>query len=89
MALGAARGHVLRMVVGEGLKIGAAGLVLGVAASLALTRLMSGLLFGVSERDPLTFVALPLALLAVAAAAAWIPARRALQVDPMVALRTE
>jgi putative ABC transport system permease protein len=89
MALGAGRGHVLRMVVGEGLKIGAAGLVLGVAASLALTRLMSGLLFGVSERDPLTFVALPVALLAIAGVAAWMPARRALRVDPMIALRAE
>ncbi len=89
MALGAGRGHVLRMVVGEGLRIGATGLLLGVLASLALTRFMSGLLFGVSERDPLTFVTLPLALLVIAAAAAWIPARRALRVDPMVALRAE
>jgi putative ABC transport system permease protein len=89
MALGAGRGHVLQMVVGEGLKIGATGLLLGIVASLALTRFMSGLLFGVSERDPLTFVLLPLALLTIAAAAAWIPARRAIKVDPMIALRAE
>ena len=89
VALGAGRGHVLRMVVGEGLKIGATGLVLGVLASLALTRFMSGLLFGVSERDPLTFVTLPVAILVIATTAAWIPARRALRVDPMAALRAE
>lgn len=89
MALGAGRAHVLKMVMAEGLKIGAAGLLLGVAVALALTRLMSGLLFGVSERDPLTFVALPLVLLAIAAAASWIPARRAVRVDPIVALRAE
>ena len=89
MALGAGRTHVLRMVVAEGLKIGAAGLLLGVAVALALTRLMSGLLFEVSERDPLTFVALPLVLLAIAAGASWIPARRAVRVDPIVALRAE
>jgi putative ABC transport system permease protein len=89
MALGAGRSHVLRMVVGEGLRIGAAGLLLGIAVSLALTRLMSGLLFGVSARDPLTFVALPVMLLAVAMAASWIPARRAVRVDPMIALRGE
>jgi putative ABC transport system permease protein len=89
MALGAGQTHVLRMVVGEGLRIGAAGLVVGVAAALMLTKLMSGLLFGVSARDPLTFVALPLVLLAVSAAASWIPARRAVRVDPIVALRAE
>ena len=89
MALGARRGDVLRMVLGEGLTIGAAGLGLGLAGALALTRFMSGLLFGVGTRDPLTFVALPFGLLLVAALATLIPAARAIRVDPSIALRSE
>jgi predicted permease len=89
MALGARRGDVLRMVLGEGLTIGAAGLVFGLAGALALTRFMSGLLFGVGTRDPLTFVALPFGLLLVAALATFIPAARAIRVDPSIALRAE
>jgi putative ABC transport system permease protein len=89
MALGATRQHVIRMVVVEGLKIGLYGMVAGVAAAFVLTRLMSGLLFEVSERDPLTFVSLPLLLMALAIAASWVPARRAVRVDPIVALRAE
>jgi putative ABC transport system permease protein len=89
VALGAARGDVLGMIVSEGLKIGLVGLALGLGGALALTRFMGGLLFGVSAHDPLTFVALPFALLLVAALASLIPARRAMNVDPIVALRAE
>jgi ABC-type lipoprotein release transport system permease subunit len=67
--------------------IGVVGLALGIAAALALTRFLSGLLFGVGARDPMTFVALPLGLLLVAVVAALIPATRAVRVNPLVALR--
>jgi putative ABC transport system permease protein len=87
MALGADRRSILRMVLSGGLRIAAAGLVIGVFGALALTRVLSGLLFGVSARDPLTFVAVPGALLVVALAACWVPARRAMQVEPVIALR--
>ena len=89
IALGATRQHVIKMVVTEGLKIGALGMIVGVAAAFALTRLMAGLLFEVGVRDPLTFVSLPLLLMALAVAASWIPARRAVRIDPIVALRAE
>ena len=89
IALGARRADVLTMVLKEGLMIGALGLTLGVAAALVLTRFLSGLLFGVGARDPITFVALPLALLLVAIVATLIPAARAVRVNPVVALRGE
>ena len=89
MALGARRVDVLAMVLKEGAAIGAVGLTLGILAALALTRFMSGLLFGVSAHDPVTFVGLPMALFAVACAAALIPAARAIRVNPIVALRGE
>ncbi len=89
VALGAARGDVLRMVLTDGVRIAAIGSVIGIAAAAAMSRLLSGLLFGVSPHDPLTFVVLPAALLIVAALASWIPARRALAVEPIVALRAE
>ena len=89
VALGAARRDLLRMVIAEGLTIAVAGLSLGLAGAFALTRFMGGLLFGVGAHDPLTFVALPFALLLVAALASFIPARRAMNVDPIVALRAE
>ena len=80
---------ILRMVLAGGLRIAAAGLIIGVLGALALTQVLSGLLFGVSARDPLTFVAVPAALLVVALAACWIPARRAMKVEPVIALRGE
>jgi putative ABC transport system permease protein len=89
MALGARRADVLTMVLKEGAKIGAVGLIVGIAAALALTRFLAGLLFGVSVRDPITFVALPLALLLVTVLATLIPAARAVRVNPIVALRGE
>ena len=87
MALGASRTNVLTSVLKEAVVIGVVGLALGMAAALALTRFLSGLLFGVGARDPMTFVALPLGLLLVAVLAALIPATRAVRVNPLVALR--
>jgi putative ABC transport system permease protein len=89
IALGATRVDVLHMVLRDGLRIGALGTVIGIAAAAAASRLLSGLLFGVSPHDPLTFVMLPAGLLVVALLASWIPARRALAVEPMTALRGE
>jgi putative ABC transport system permease protein len=87
IALGADRGTILRMVFICGLRIAATGLAIGVGGALALTHVLSGLLFGVGARDPLTFVVVPGALLVVALAACGIPARRAMQVEPVIALR--
>jgi putative ABC transport system permease protein len=89
MALGAGQGNVLRMILSQGLRLAAIGVVLGLAASLGLTRLMTGLLFGVKPSDPETFVFVTAALLVVALAACWIPAWRATRVDPVIALRYE
>jgi putative ABC transport system permease protein len=89
MALGAQRRDVLMLMVGSGMGLVGAGLVLGIIASLGLTRLITGMLFGVSATDPLTFVLVSLGLAAVALLANYFPARRAAKVDPMVALRYE
>ena len=89
LALGAQRGDVLRLIVGHGLRLTLAGLALGLLGSLALTRLLQTLLFGVSPTDPVTFVGVSFLLTAVALLASYIPARRAAKVDPMVALRYE
>jgi predicted permease len=89
MSLGAQRGNILRLVVGEGARMAAFGLLIGIGASLAINRLMSSLLFGISATDPLTFVVVATLLATVALLASYIPARRAMRVDPMVALRYE
>jgi predicted permease len=89
MALGADRGHVLRLVVGQGARTVLLGVLIGIAASLALTRLMSHQLYGVSARDPVTFIGVGVLLLFVAVCACYIPARRATTIDPIIALRCE
>src|SRR5882762_3925494 len=88
-ALGATRLDILRMVVGEGLLLTLMGVGVGVAVALGLTRLLTGLLYGVRPRDPLTFVAFAMLLIIVALLAVYVPARRATSVDPIVALRYE
>ena len=89
MALGAQRGDVLRLVLGEGAMMTLLGVFAGTAASLGLTRLMANQLFGVTAHDPLTFALVALLLMLVAIIACYLPARRATRVDPMVALRYE
>jgi predicted permease len=89
VALGAQRSDVLRLVLGEGARMAALGVLLGIAASLAITRLMASLLFGVSAADPVTFACVAILLSFVTLLASYIPARRAARIDPLVALRYE
>ena len=89
MAMGAQPNDVLRLVLGYGTKLAVLGLAVGSLTALVLTRLVSSLLYGVSERDPLTFVGVAALLVSVAVIASYIPARRAMRVDPLVALRYE
>src|SRR5262249_17025119 len=89
MAMGAQRGDVLRLVIGEGMKLALIGALLGLGGALAFARLLKTLLFGVSVTHPLTFIGIAAVLTLVALLACWIPARRAAKVDPMTALRAE
>jgi len=89
MALGAQRSDVMRLVLGEGVRMALAGVTVGIAAALGLTRLMANQLFGVSAYDPLTFAAVGVVLTLVALLACYLPARRAVRVDPLIALRYE
>jgi len=87
MAIGAQRGDIFRMMIGEGLTLSLTGLVLGLVGAWWLGRAGSTLLFGVTASDPLTFATVSLLLTAVAIAACYFPARRAMTVDPIMALR--
>jgi putative ABC transport system permease protein len=89
VALGAQKGDVLRMILGQGIRLALFGVAVGLAAALGLARFLSSLLYGIKPTDLLTFIAVPLVLVAVALLACYIPARRAANVDPMVALRHE
>lgn len=88
MALGASRGAVLGLVIGSGLKLASAGILIGMAASIALTRLMTSLLYQTSATDPVTFAGSAAVFAAVAALASYIPARRATRINPTDALRS-
>jgi putative ABC transport system permease protein len=89
IALGAQPGRVLRLVVGEGMKIGLIGIGIGLVGAAVAAKALSTLVYGVPVRDPATFAGVALALVTIALAACFIPARRAAKVDPMVALRYE
>ena len=89
LALGATRGEVFRLILGRGMTLAGVGAVIGIGGALWLTRVMETLLFSVSRTDPATFITVPLALIAVAALACYLPARRAMRVDPVIALRAD
>jgi putative ABC transport system permease protein len=89
IALGAGKRSIFRLVVGQAMTIVAISLGVGLVGALAATRLLNSLLYGVGASDPLTFIAIVLLVSAVAFVAAWLPARRATRVDPIIALRAE
>ena len=89
IALGAQTGDVMRLVIGQGIKLALVGALIGMGGALALSRLMRSLLFGVSAIDPLTFAVVAVSLTLVALVACWLPARRATKVDPLTALKDE
>ena len=89
MALGAAPKSIFSLVVGQGLRLSVAGVVLGLGAALALTRAMTSMLVGVTATDPVTYAGMAIFFFAIAAFASWAPARRAAGLDPTVALREE
>jgi putative ABC transport system permease protein len=87
MALGAEPRSILRLVVGQGLRLSVAGLLVGLILAAALTRLVATLLVGVKATDPVTFVTMALVFLVIAVVSSWLPARRAAGLDPTIALR--
>ncbi len=89
MVFGAPRSSILRLVVGEGLKLSAVGIGIGLIGALAVTRVMASLLVGVSPTDPATFAAIVALFGIIAMTASWMPARRASRLDPMAAIREE
>jgi putative ABC transport system permease protein len=89
IAVGASPRDILRLVLGQGIRLTLMGAALGLVVSFAVTRALSSLLFGVSATDPLTFVTVPIVLASVAMLACYLPARRAMRVDPIIALRYE
>ena len=89
IALGAGKSSIFRLVVGQAMVLVAISLAVGLVGALAATRLLNSLLFGIGASDPITFIAIVLLVSAVAFVAAWLPARRATRVDPIIALRAE
>jgi ABC-type antimicrobial peptide transport system permease subunit len=89
LALGAQAGQVKNMVVLQGMRLALAGILVGIATAFGLTRFLEAFLFGVETRNPLVFVGVPLLLALVALLAAWLPARQASRIDPIIALRAE
>jgi ABC-type antimicrobial peptide transport system permease subunit len=87
VALGATGDRITRMVIGEGLALTAAGIVLGMIGAIAMGEVVSSLLFGITPRDPLTLGVVVITLAAIATLASWLPARRAARVDPLIAMR--
>jgi putative ABC transport system permease protein len=89
VALGATRENIIRLVIAEGVSLAGMGVLLGVLASMALTRALASLMFGVGKLDPVTLAAAPVMLMAVALLGCYLPARRAARVDPVIAMRSE
>ena len=89
MALGAQARDVIRLVMRQGAALIVTGIAVGLFGAFALSRLLAGMLYGVSARDPLTFATLPLVLALIALVATWVPARRAARADPLMAIRSE
>jgi putative ABC transport system permease protein len=89
MAFGASSGSILKLVIGQGMRLSLGGIALGVIAAIALTRIMATLLVGVTPTDPVTYATMAVLFSMVAAFAAWVPARRAAALNPNVALRDE
>jgi ABC-type antimicrobial peptide transport system permease subunit len=89
IALGAQRSEVMRLILGQGARMAVVGIAIGAIGALGLTQLMASQLFGVTAHDPITFAGVAALLMVIAVAACYTPARRAMRVDPMVALRRE